>query len=324
MHYIVLDLEWNQPFSKERAVRLPSGRLLMSEVIQIGAVRLDEERRIADHFLSAVAPRYYRELHYKVKQLTGLSGKQLNGAPGLAEAAEAFREWCGEDFVFLSWSNMDLPILLENLELHGLDSGWVGAWYDLQQIFNVQTNSTGGQKSLTAALEQLQIQIDTPLHDALNDAFATARIAQRLDIPRGIREYYQRGELPKGQLHKDAQGRQMCAYATLTGMATREQLWREPRTRALFCPECGQGLRQEGWTPAGEDGYTTWASCAEHGRFLCKLRLKNLKRSKWTAALSVYTQEEAEKPALLLPPKRRRSRGGRRGKGTARGGAKQK
>ena len=139
-----------------------------------------------------------------------------------------------------------------------------------------------------------------------------------------IRDSYQRGELPKGQLHKDAQGRQMCAYATLTGMAAREQLWREPRTRALFCPECGQGLRDEGWTPAGEDGYTTWASCAEHGRFLCKLRLKNLKRSKWTAALSVYTQEEAEKPALLLPPKRRRSRGGRRGKGTARGGANQK
>lgn len=99
----------------------------------------------------------------------------------------------------------------------------------------------------------------------------------------------------------------MCAYATLTGMATREQLWREPRTRALFCPECGQGLRDEGWTPAGEDGYTTWASCAEHGRFLCKLRLKNLKRSKWTAALSVYTQEEAEKPGAASAAQRRRS-----------------
>ncbi len=319
MQYIVLDLEWNQPYSKERAVRLASGRPLMSEIIQIGAVRVDGDKQIRDHFLSAVAPRFYRELHYKVRQLTGLSGRQLKKGPSLREAAEALRAWCGEDFAFVTWSNMDIPILLENLQLHGLDSSWVGAWYDLQQIFNAQTGSGSGQKSLSFALEQLQLPMDAPFHDALNDAYATARICQKLDIERGIREYYTRSFLPENQLHQDALGHQMSAYMTFSGPATREQLMREPSARLLFCPVCGRELEPESCEQTSEDASNVWTACPEHGRFLFKVRLKSMKRSQWCVAVAAYTEEEALKPDAPPPPKkrrrRRRSRGGKRGRG---------
>lgn len=321
MQYIVLDLEWNQPYSKDKAVRLSSGRPLMSEIIQIGAVRLDEKHGIQDHFLCGVSPKYYKKLHYKVRQLTGMSTRQLRGGQSLAEAAESLRDWCGNEYVFLTWSNMDIPILLENLELHGLSSDWVAPWYDLQLMFNQQTGSTGGQVALQTAAEQLAISLDSPMHDALNDAFVTARVGQKLDIERGIRDYYTQVFMPGDQLHKDAQGRQMCAYSTLTAVATREQLLREPRCHVLPCPVCGAPLSAEEWIASAEDASSTWALCQAHGRFLFKLRLKSLKRSKWCAALAVYTEEEAEKPPVSLPAKprrRRRSRRHRRGRGQQR------
>ena len=40
MNYIVLDLEWNQPFSNKTAIKSPV--FLKGEIVQIGAVKLDD------------------------------------------------------------------------------------------------------------------------------------------------------------------------------------------------------------------------------------------------------------------------------------------
>ena len=45
MTYIVLDLEWNQPISYQSRAYREVGSQLIFEMIQIGAVKLDSERR---------------------------------------------------------------------------------------------------------------------------------------------------------------------------------------------------------------------------------------------------------------------------------------
>ena len=61
-HYIVLDLEWNQSSGGREASidRLPF------EIIEIGAVKLDENLRIVSEFSRLVRPQVYRTLHYKI------------------------------------------------------------------------------------------------------------------------------------------------------------------------------------------------------------------------------------------------------------------
>ena len=45
MQYIIIDLEWNQPLSYQSRVYREVGDKLIFEMIQVGAVKLDEERK---------------------------------------------------------------------------------------------------------------------------------------------------------------------------------------------------------------------------------------------------------------------------------------
>ena len=60
MNYIVMDLEWNQcPTGKEHEVKgLPF------EIIEIGAVKLNERCEVTGRFDQFVKPVIYKELHY--------------------------------------------------------------------------------------------------------------------------------------------------------------------------------------------------------------------------------------------------------------------
>ena len=56
MNYIVLDMEWNQPFNMKSMVKKPL--MLHGEIVQIGAVKLDGNYHILDTFKIMVSPKY--------------------------------------------------------------------------------------------------------------------------------------------------------------------------------------------------------------------------------------------------------------------------
>ena len=64
MNYIVLDLEWNQsPRGKAgKHAQMPF------EIIEIGAVKLDQDRKIVGKFNEVVHPAVYKQLHFKRKK----------------------------------------------------------------------------------------------------------------------------------------------------------------------------------------------------------------------------------------------------------------
>ena len=59
MHYIVLDLEWNQPTSFNTPVFRQIGDSLLFEVIQIGAVKLDDQFTLLDELSIPIRPTHY-------------------------------------------------------------------------------------------------------------------------------------------------------------------------------------------------------------------------------------------------------------------------
>ena len=64
MSYIVLDLEWNQAMSSNASVfnRLPIH--LSGEIIQIGAVKLNEDMTPGEEFKIDVKPVYFKRMHF--------------------------------------------------------------------------------------------------------------------------------------------------------------------------------------------------------------------------------------------------------------------
>ena len=106
MNYIVMDMEWNQPWpgspSSKKVLPVP----IRGEIIQIGAVRLTEDGEVADEFQVMIRPKFYRHLNRRVSKLTGIKENRLRdeGVP-FPEAMALFQSWCGED-ISAAWSPM--------------------------------------------------------------------------------------------------------------------------------------------------------------------------------------------------------------------------
>ena len=91
MKHIVVDLEMN-PISKEhREVR----RKLNGEIIEIGAVRLNENFEQEDEFQCYVCPEYGMVKKH-ITELTGITQERVAGHPAFSESFHSFVTWIGE------------------------------------------------------------------------------------------------------------------------------------------------------------------------------------------------------------------------------------
>ena len=72
-NYIVFDLEWNQSANgKERSVpHFPF------EIIEIGAVKLNENFQMSGEFHRLVRPQVYTQMHHAISEVTHMNMKEL-------------------------------------------------------------------------------------------------------------------------------------------------------------------------------------------------------------------------------------------------------
>ena len=273
MDYIVLDMEWNQPWPGSPSARKVLPVQIRGEILQIGAVRVTEEQLVADEFQVLVKPKYYRRLNRRVSKLTGIKESQLRDeGVSMQEAMSRFRAWCGEDVIFLTWGFDDITILKENLQLYELDDSWVDRWYNAQMIFNAQTDGSNAQKALKTAMEIFEIEPSRPAHDALGDAYHTALICAMLDLKRGIAEYEDAVKSHVNGFHG----------AELPGCISRKVFYDYADKRAALaamsgpenqCPICGRQMLSSRWFAQPGHRYMDLAGCPEHGKFLIRVRM---------------------------------------------------
>ena len=186
MNYIILDMEWNQGYPGSAVFIGDSRKMLAGEIIQIGAVKLDDDFNVVDTYSRLIKPVFYRKMHFKVEQLTGIRKQDLSDALPFSDVFSDFIKWCGDCHVFLIWGTDDIPILRQNLEINKYKEYTVGTWYNLQIIYTSQNESEHDQVALSTACDVLGIEQDLPLHNALNDALYTMRICQKLDMKKGL------------------------------------------------------------------------------------------------------------------------------------------
>lgn len=322
MDYIVLDMEWNQPWPGSPSAKKVLPVPIRGEILQIGAVRVTEDQQVADEFQVLIKPKYYRRLNRRVSKLTGIKESRLR-EEGVAfpEAMEQFRTWCGQDVIFLTWGFDDITILKENLQLHGLDDSWVGRWYNAQMIFNAQTDGSNSQKALKTAMEIFEIEPSRPAHDALGDAYHTALICAKLNLKKGAEEYDEAVKSHVNGFHG----------AELPGCISRKVFYDYADKRAALqamsgeenkCPVCSRQMLGSRWFAQPGHRYMDLATCPEHGKFLIRVRLSEqpdglVRVSRLTYEATSEAAEAYARRAAKADPEDQRSTRRRRRRKTA-------
>ena len=178
MKYIIVDLEMN-PVAKEYVEERKVSRM---EIIEIGAVIMDESFLVLGEFKTLVKPQYNDEIYKKYETLTGISTQMVSGAPTFATAYERFVNWCksyGDEYEVYAWSENDYNQLVAEMVLKNYINEeykkLLKHWFDFQKEY---TEKLGLERimSLEKALFYADITFSGRQHDALCDARNTAEL----------------------------------------------------------------------------------------------------------------------------------------------------
>lgn len=173
MKYIIFDLEFNSGKNRRTGAAI-------NEIIEIGAVMLDESLNEIDSFSKTVRPALTVYLNKHVKQLCSITDKELKTAAGFNDVMDKFMRWCGDDCIFSSWSNTDLYVMLENMGAYKNLSSipFIKKYFDMQKFVTRDMHKNdNNQISLKSAAESFEICTDNfSLHRAEDDSRVCAEL----------------------------------------------------------------------------------------------------------------------------------------------------
>ncbi|MDO4484367.1 MAG: 3'-5' exonuclease, partial [Clostridia bacterium] len=269
MQYIVIDLEWNQPMSYQSQVYKRIGNKLIFEIIQIGAVKLDDELKVCDSISIPIRPQHYVKIHPRIRKMTGLGNEELEDAPYFEEAMEQFTAWCGDDYTLLTWGCDDVSVLQQNLDFFDCHPD-LPPLCDIQRLFS-DINQCRDRKGLKLAMEMLGIEPDENLafHNALHDAYYTALVFAKLPNPAEVLKYPQQ---PRQLIHQHRFNNSDMKGELFDSVADALQ---SPAAMTPNCCVCGKKTElEDSYVMQAPDKYIGLAVCKSHGTMLLKARLQ--------------------------------------------------
>ena len=177
-NYVVLDLEMCNTYKTARNKQMN----YKQELIQIGAVSLDDNYNVIDSFVTYVSPEF-GVVDGWISQLTGISKNDVKHAPSAREALAAFVAWLPEGAQIVAWSDNDERQIRSEMRRKEFDipllSQTFGTWIDCQQMFGDKFKTSKKYK-LSEALAIANVCYDDGAHDALVDSRNTARLFEKL------------------------------------------------------------------------------------------------------------------------------------------------
>lgn len=180
----IIDLEFNQAFDfgEEKTEPNPKCRF---EIIQIGAVKVNDKYKVTDKFNIYIKPTLYPRIHPYVEKITGFKTEDFSFAPRFKEAYSKFRYFLGDDTVLGTWGYSDIKALFRNITFNDImEPPVIIKYVDIQKIATRYLKySKGGTIGLKNAVEALEIQIEENkhFHNALGDAYYTAKVLETIN-----------------------------------------------------------------------------------------------------------------------------------------------
>lgn len=186
MHKLIIDLEMCDRLEKEYNEEYKG----LHEIIQIGAVLLDDNDNEITQFETYVKPRHSILRQY-ITDLTHIEQKHIDSAPDIEDALNSI---CSllvdkENTVMYTWSDSDTTVILKELEVKNIENSTItylcNNYIDLQKEFSDKVKMKH-RINLTKALNLIGNDFSGVAHGALADAINTARIYKEIQNDDGI------------------------------------------------------------------------------------------------------------------------------------------
>lgn len=170
MNYIVLDLEATCWLGKP-----PRG---INEVIEIGAVKINEVGDVLGFFSKLIKPSINPRLSGFCRKLTGIKQEQLNVADGYLKVMEEFKDFIGveeEEFTLFSWGDNDQSYLSSNCKLHNMDYEWLHPFIDMHKVY-IKFKEKKNKSGLKFVVESEGFEFEGEQHSAYVDAYNLSKV----------------------------------------------------------------------------------------------------------------------------------------------------
>ena len=177
MEYVILDFEFNGVYSDKL-------KRYFNEIIDIGAIKVNQDMKIIDEFSVLVRPVVGKNVNKYVQDLTQLTMEELtvNGIP-FQKMVSKFKDFIS-DATLITWGISDMQVLSDNYKyFFGTGNlGFIKRFLNLQSYCEEKLNLGSSQKlGLSTALNSLNIEVDQgKVHQAIYDSFLAYECFKRL------------------------------------------------------------------------------------------------------------------------------------------------
>ena len=292
MNYIVIDLEWNGSWSKK-------AHGYFNEIIEVGAVKVDEDMRVLGEFRAAIKPVVSKKLSSIVTDLTNITAEELEDGTTFAGMMRQLTKWMGkEPATVLTWSTTDLLVLMENCRyFYGKQEiPFLKNYMDFQVYAQEKMGvDTSQQLGLARAGEMLGIpEDDMSLHRALDDSKQTAAILQKV---------YEKESFVAAIMPVNEEFYKRITFKTTIIKDLDDPLVK--RSELCFnCPDCGQNMKRKGTWRFRSRAFCAEFSCRRcakkyNGRVQYKLKYEGVEVKKKLNEILPKTVDTAEEPATV-------------------------
>jgi inhibitor of KinA sporulation pathway (predicted exonuclease) len=177
--YIIFDLEATC-YNKESKIEVPP-KDFVNEIIEIGAVKLNEKGEQVDMFSKFSKPKLFPYISNFCTLLTTITQEDIDSADDLKSVLKDFMDWC-EGGMLISWGGFDknqiskdlirndLEIYLDKLESHKNLKKFHGEWNGLNKKKGV---------GLSKALNYEGLKFKGTHHRGIDDAFNISEIFKK-------------------------------------------------------------------------------------------------------------------------------------------------
>lgn len=181
-----MDLEWNNAYMK-------STKKFINEIIEIGAVKLNEQLEIVDTYSELIKPSVSKKLRTRIKDLTHITNEDVLAGKPFEEAIAQLEEWVGDDAIVMTWGDTDVRTMLTNFKcfLKKDRIEFINKYADLQRYCQCFINMENVQQAgLSYAAECLQIDAEKyPHHRALDDSLLSAECFKKVYNQEKLNEF---------------------------------------------------------------------------------------------------------------------------------------
>lgn len=273
MNYIVLDLEWNQSNTglEKEVSKLPF------EIIEIGAIKLNEEGVMISEFNEVVKPTVYQELNHITSKLIHMQMKELQRGELFPVVAERFLEWCGEEYMICTWGTQDLTELQRNMQYHNmtpLSDGPI-AYLDVQKLFSIAYEDRKIRRALEYAVDFLKIEKDIPFHRAFSDAYYTGKIFAGLENKEILKNVSYDVFHPPVDRKSEIKVQFDTYFKYISRVfPDKKAAFADREVSSTKCYYCHRNLRKKlKWFSINGRHYYSVAYCEKHGYLKAKVRI---------------------------------------------------